>query len=458
MNDIAKHFADPLPQTDYTSPEETNQDCGPVMFDPSGIYYDGPSGKYLVETGSYFRTYTRKGPVITGVERFLRSSGLDAKEAREAARDSITDAEIDRHVEWSGNLAGHRKGLIHSADGKPMLVLTSPSVPDPVPGPAPVISGMFKQAFPDMIQRDVFTGWLAGSYRSVRSGVHHPAPMLCLAGKPNTGKSLLAHIVKSVMGGRSANPHNSWFGGLPWNDDLCAAELLLLDDCQGSTDMRSRMNFSAAFKESVFAAQVQMRKRHCSSLSVRPVWRVMVCCNDSPENLLILPPIGEDMRDKVILLKAEPITTPVDTSTPVGREVLQRMIEEELPMLANHLIGFTLPDALTDSRSGVLAWRHPDLVQSIDALKPESRLEELLQSAFTCHLWNDLPQTLTASMIESRLIDKDSPVRDQAKALFGNWQAACGTYCGRLADGGSGIIQPADFDAHLKVRRFYVRR
>jgi len=127
-------------------------------------------------------------------------------------------------------------------------------------------------------------------------------------------------------------------------------------------------------------------------------------------------------------------------------------------MLARHLDSFTLPDELTDSRSGVLAWRHPDLVQSIESMKAESRLEELLQSAFVSFLWNDLPQTMTASMIESRLLDKDSPVRDQVKALFNNWQAACGTYCGRLADGGSGIIQPADFDGHLKVRRFYVRR
>lgn len=77
---------------------------------------------------------------------------------------------------------------------------------------------------------------------------------------------------------------------------------------------------------------------------------------------------------------------------------------------------------------------------------------------FAAFIWNDLPLTLTASAIESRLIDKDSSVRDQAKALFGTWQGACGTYCGRLADGGSEIIQPADFDSHLKVRRFYLRR
>lgn len=429
-----------------------------IMFPPSGIYYDGPSGRYLVESGTYFRTYGRKSPVVTGLERHFKSMGLDTKEARESAKITIADAEIDRHVEWSGNLAGHQKGLIRSSDGKPMLILSSPSIIEPKAGNFPSIEGILAQAFPDDVQRMIFTGWLAGAYQSVVAGAHHPAPMLCLAGGPNRGKSLLAHITKEITGGRSANPHNSWFGGLPWNDDLCAAELLLLDDCQGSTDKRARLNFSAAFKEAVYAGDIQMRKRHASSLAVRPVWRVMICCNDSPEDLLILPPISDGMDDKLILLRVEKITPPVDTSSPDGRDRLQRIIAAELPAFVDHLIHFQLPDHLTDSRSGILAWRHPDLVQSIESMKPESRLDELLQSAFDSYLWNDLPATLTASAIESRLLDKESPVRDQAKMLFGSWQAACGTYLGRLADGGSETVKPAEYDSHLKVRRFYLRR
>jgi DNA polymerase III delta prime subunit len=338
-----------------------------------------------------------------------------------------------------------------------MLVLTSPSIVDPLPGPAPVISDLIRQAFPDQVQRDVFTGWLAGSYRSVRDGIHHPAPMLCLAGKPNTGKSLLSYLVKRVMGGRSANPHTAWTGSLPWNDNLCAAELLLLDDCQGSTDIRSRMNFASNFKEAIYSGDVDMKKRHCSSMSVRPVWRVMVCCNDNSESLLILPPIGCDMADKVILLKVEPIVTPIDTSHTEGRKLLQRMIEDELPMLAGYLTRFELPDDLRDSRSGVLAWRHPDLTQAIESTKPESRLEELLQTALDCHLWNDLPRIMTASEIEGRLIDRDSPVRDQVKATL-TWNGACGTYLSRLATSGSSVIENAEFDAHNKRPRYYVRK
>jgi hypothetical protein len=446
-------------QGKYETPPISKNAIAPdqVSYNPSGIYYDGPSGKYLVDAGQYFRTYGRKSPVMTGVQRHFQAQGMDPKDGKEEAASAIRDAEIDRHVEWSGNLAGYRKGLIHSSDGKPMLVLTSPSIVDPAPGPAPVISDLIRQAFPDQIQRDIFTGWLAGSYRSVRDGIHHPAPMLCLAGKPNTGKSLLSYLVKRVMGGRSANPHTAWAGSLPWNDNLCAAELLLLDDCQGSTDIRSRMNFASNFKEAIYAGDIDMRKRHCSSMSVRPVWRVMVCCNDTSESLLILPPIGPDMIDKVILLKMEAITTPIDTSHTAGRELMQRIIEDELPMLASHLLTFELPDDLRDSRSGVFAWRHPDLTQAIESTKPESRLEELIQTALKCHLWDDLPRSLTASDIEGRLIDRDSPVREQVRALL-TWNGACGTYLSRLASSDSTVIQAGDFDSHSKRPSYYVRR
>jgi len=453
MNDTQKRFSEAQGQGYETDPVEISK----INYNPAGIYYDGPSGKYLVDAGQYFRTYGRKSPVITGVMRHFQAQGLDPKEAKDEAAASIRDAEIDRHVEWSGNLAGYRKGLIHSSDGKPMLVLTSPSIVDPLPGPAPVISDLVRQAFPDQVQRDIFVGWLAGSYRSVRDGIHHPAPMLCLAGKPNTGKSLLSYLVKRVMGGRSANPHTAWTGSLPWNDNLCAAELLLLDDCQGSTDIRSRMNFASNFKEAIYAGDVDMKKRHCSSMSVRPAWRVMVCCNDTAESLLILPPIGPDMTDKVILLKMEAITTPVDTSCTAGRELMQRMIENELPMLAGYLMKFELPDDLRDTRSGVLAWRHPDLTQAIESTKPESRLEELIQTALSNHLWNDLPRVMTASEIEGRLIEKDSPVREQIKTVL-TWNGACGTYLSRLAGGDSPVIQTAEFDSHNKRPRYYVRR
>jgi hypothetical protein len=457
MSRIQDQFKNGMPEIHAMPEPEPSPDR--ITFSPMDVFYDGPSGKYLVDAGEYFRTYGRKSPVVTGVTRHFKAMGCDDKEAKDSAKIEIADAEIDRHVEWSGNLAGHRKGLMESADGKPMLVLTSPAIPEPITGPCPVILGLIRQAFPDDTQRHVFLGWVAGSYLAARAGRHHAAPMLCLAGQPNAGKSLLALVVKLVLGGRTANPHAAWTGSMLWNDDLFGSELLLLDDCTGSTDIRSRMNFAASFKESIYAGDVQLRKRHTTSMSARPVWRVMVCCNDNAESLLILPPIGTDMVDKVALLKISRITPPVDTSNIEGQAELQAMIEEELPAFVGMLIRLQIPEELRDSRGGITAWRHPDLTAALESTKPEHRLEELLETAIrSSHLWQDLPATLKASEIEGRLTDRDSAVRDQAKALFGTWGPACGTYLGRLADGGSEIVKKGDMDGHSKAWRFIITK
>ncbi|NBN93136.1 MAG: hypothetical protein EBV35_04825, partial [Betaproteobacteria bacterium] len=57
----------------------------------------------------------------------------------------------------------------------------------------------------------------------------------------------------------------------------------------------------------------------------------MVCCNDTPEALNIIPPLDSDLSDKVILLHVAKIKPHVDTSTPEGRRQYQKMLETELP-------------------------------------------------------------------------------------------------------------------------------
>ena len=449
-NPMTNEMTDPM-----TAPAPTTEEI--ITFKPETVFFEGTNGKFLVDVGNYFRTYSSKPPVLVGLQRYFQSIDHTIEEAKCASTGAIENITVDNHVEWSGNLAGHKKGLFHSTDGKPMLVLTSPSLALPVRGPAPVITDLIQQALPDQVQRDVFYGWLAGFYRAVRSGTHHPAPMLCLAGKPNSGKSLLAYLVKCVVGGRSANPHTAWSGTLPWNDDLCAAELLLLDDCQGSTDIRTRMNFASNFKASIYAGDITMNKRNTSSMSVRPVWRVMVCCNDTPESLLILPPITSDMTDKIILLQMACITPPVDTSHIEGRERLANLIRAEIPMLLHHLDNFELPAELKDSRSGVCAWRHPELTQAMESLKPENQFEELLAAAFSSYLWNDLPRVMTASEVVTRLTDRDSIVRDQVRSLT-KWSGACGSYLTKLAAAGSSFVGIPTVDKHLKINKYPISK
>lgn len=202
---------------------------------------------------------------------------------------------------------------------------------------------------------------------------------------------------------------------------------------------------------------VQLRKRHSSSVSVRPVWACIVCCNDTPEALQIIPPLDADMSDKVILLHVSPLTLPVNTSTPAGRSALQTMIKNELPAFVHQLTEWETPAELHDTRSGIKAWRDPDLLDSVDAQSPARRLESLLTTAIENRgIWHDLPRELTAIEIETRMTDPHSTVRDQARTLF-HWHGACGAALQRLAKMNRGVITEGEYDYHNKIRRYYIK-
>jgi hypothetical protein len=343
-------------------------------------------------------------------------------------------------------------------NGLPILITSEANPPAPIAGDASLISELITSAFTDTTAALVFMSWLAGRYKCVRDHVHVPSPMLVLAGEVNSGKSLLAWIVAQVLGGRTANPYSSWSGGMLWNDDLVGSELLLVDDCSSSTDIRARRAFGASFKEAIYPHVVQLRKRNSSSVSVRPVWCVMVCCNDTPESLQIIPPLDADLSDKIAMLHVTGITPPVDTSTPDGRGKLQSMIRAELPAFASELMEWETPEHLRDTRSGVKAWRDPELAESVEANSPAKRLEGLLEASIIHRgIWHDLPCTLTAAEVESRLLDNQSPVKEQARGLF-TWHGACGSALARLARMGSHIVEIGPRDQARNVLRYEIAR
>jgi hypothetical protein len=427
-----------------------------TLYIPEDVFYDAPAGKYLIKVGNTYHQQSKRSPVITGLTRHLAKSISDPKELAASVRATINARELDGGIQWSGSIAGHRQGLTNDIDDKPMLILSEAKLPVPVPGDCPTITDLLSQAFAEPIAMQVFISWLAGRYRAVRDHTHIPSPMLVMAGEVNSGKSLLAWIASQCLGGRSANPYSAWSGGILWNDDIIASEMLLVDDCAGTIGMAARRGFGASFKEAMYPHLVQMRKRNNSSVSVRPVWACIVCCNNTPEALQIIPPLDADMSDKVILLHVSPVTLPVDTSTPAGRVTMQAMIRNDLPAFIAELTDWETPPELHDSRSGIAAWRDPDLLNSVDAESPARRLEVLLEVAVEDRgIWYDLPREMAAIEIETRMTDPKSSVREQARSLL-HWHGACGAALSRLAKMGRSMVTEGVLNSHDKTKRFYI--
>lgn len=427
------------------------------QFSPKDVFYDAPGGKYLVKVGKSYFTFGKAGPVLTGMTRHLAPKYKNPADLQIAVAGALRNRELDGAVQWVGDIAGHTQGIHEDHNGLPILVKSEAQPPKAVPGECPVISNILDSAFADPLALGVLMAWISTRYRAVCSHVHVPAPMLVLAGEVNSGKSLLAWIVSQVLGGRTANPYSAWSGGTLWNDDLVGSELLLVDDCSASTDIRARRNFGAAFKESIYPHMVQLRKRNVSAITVRPVWCVMVCCNDTPEALQIIPPLDSDLSDKVAMLHVHQVEMPVDTSTPEGRTVLQSMIRAELPAFCDQLINWIVPEELRDKRSGVLAWRDPILADAVEAHSPAKRLEDLLATAIENRsLWGDIPREFTAAEIESRLLEQGSTVRDQARTLF-TWHGACGSALSKLTKMGSEIVEKGTRDNSRGIQQYWVQ-
>lgn len=426
---------------------------------PEDIFYDAGTGAFFVDVGSHFRMFTRKSPIMTGLEWHYLNKGKGEDDARRMAKDKLSELEVRKAVDWSGDLAGHKRGIIRHAKGS-LLVTSEADLVKPSPGDFPLVAQILR----DLVghqhpQLKILLGWIRGGYEAIRDHVHQAAPMLAVAGPQNSGKSLLAWIVGRILGGRIGHPHAAWTGAMVWNDDLVGCELLLVDDSVGSSDYRKRLQFAARFKESIYGPEVQLRKRHKTSISVRPVWRVLFCVNDNPESLEVLPPVVDGMEDKMILLQSRPVTLPVDTSTPDGKLKLRKMIQAELPAFIDHLLNdLTLPDELTDKRGGVLAWRHPELVEAMDGIAPAQHLRELILLIFEKgeldDPWTD-SVTITAAELESILTDQRNPTSQQARTLL-RGARSIGRYLGELAKQDDELV--TKLPKHNGIRRWMLTK
>jgi len=429
-----------------------------ICYSPADLFYDQPSGRYLIKVEDAFHSHSKIRPIVTGITRYLAPQYTKPDDLKMAVQSAIASRELDGGVQWTGAMAGKRIGIMRDHSGLPILITSQGRPPTPEAGEFSLIAEILNTGLgnnEDALM--VFVSWLAGRYRAVIGGEHIPSPMMVLAGEVNSGKSLLAWIVGQVLGGRISNPYAAWSGGTLWNDNLVGSELLLVDDCVGSTEIKTRRNFGAAFKEAIYPPVIELRKRNNSSISCRPVWAVMVCCNDTPEALNIIPPLDSDLSDKVVLLHVAKIKPHVDTSTPEGRRQYQKMLETELPAFVAMLDEWETPDHLKDSRSGVKAWRDHELMRELDATSPTKRLLDLLiVSTQNLGVWHDLNREFTASEIESRMLDQDGTVRDQARALF-SWYGACGSYLAKLSKvPGSGVVLGSR-DEHTKINRYLLR-
>jgi len=406
------------PNTTTTVLPSASLPLPPIHFDKSGrgFWYQDEDGDWVCFAE-------------TSIKRHLKMLGYSSKTAEHASQspldEVLTKIERQQNVDYAGPVAGHRKGIIEM-EGKMVLITEGPQLITPQEGNCytilQLISGMLGG-----IQTACLMCWWKISYEALRDGLLIPGQALVFAGPVNSGKTLLIRLITASLGGRSAHPYLFMTGGTTFNAEQFGAETLIIDDEMGKTDIKSRKNLGAAFKRITVGGSQLCHPKGKTPVTLRPFWRLLVSVNDDPESLLVLPIMGEDIKDKVMLFKVTQGPMPMDTNTAILQERFWNRLLAELPAFLHELESWEIPGNLRECRFGIDTYHDPEILEAIDDLSPEIALYRMLEIHSRSRV---SPWVSTAEEIESYLI-REEP--HQAGKIF-TFNNACARYLGRLAN------------------------
>ena len=385
------------------------------------FFYDG--ARYYLDTGAEFVPMDQRS-----VARHMRLWGCSQDEINPA----LCSIQTARHINFAGPLAGHPRGL-HVVGGRKLLATSSPEIIAPRAGTWNTLRAVFEGLLLDpeagRVQLDTFLAWLKVARESLVSNRRRPGQALALAGPRGCGKSLLIDVAALALGNRRANPYANFTGRTNFNGDLAGAELLAVDDEAGSTDIRARRTLAASIKACLFSGAVRIEAKNATPFTFAPVWRMVLALNDEPEALLVLPPLTEDVADKITLLRCHKRPLPMPAYTLAERDAFFATLRGELPALLAYLEAWEIPAELREERCGAAFYHHPAILEALRELSPEGQLAALIDTAARAG-GIELPWTGTAADLKHVLMT-GSTARD-AEKLLGGWHAAAGSYLARL--------------------------
>jgi hypothetical protein len=401
---------------------------------------------YYLATGQDYFTPDDEGKWIrvneSSAKRVIRSSGYtDQKDAgMSEAEQCLLDIQRKQNVSYAGKLAGHNAGF-YQINGNKVLVTESPRLIVPVQGQWPllrsIIDGMFNTEPVD--QRPYVYGWLKRSLESFYQRKWMQGQVLAMAGPRGAAKSLLQMLLTEMFGGRNAKPYLFMSGRTDFNADLFEGEHLVIDDEAEMVDMKARRQFASQLKQVAVTKTQHCHGKNRQALILTPLWRMTISLNDDPERMLVLPPLTDDLEDKLMLFKVLKRDMPMPTATGDEKEAFWRALLAELPAFIHDMLRYEIPAELQCPRFGVKHYHHPDLVFALQETAPELLLLQLIDQAagrglMGTGLYN---REHTAVEIQQRL--REQTLSRETDQLL-KYPTSCGNYLSRLASKADGRV------------------
>lgn len=337
--------------------------------------------------------------------------------------------QTENDVSYAGPIAGYRSG-IHEICGQRILVTEGPKLIKwahrPWPNLKRLIQGMFGDNAP------ILYGWLNCALRSLYAGPpFRPGQMFAIAGPAGCGKSLLQNLITEAFGGRSAKPYRYLVGDTSFNSDLMRAEHLMIEDDASSTDPRSRKSFGTMLKNLIVNETQSLHRKGRDAISVTPFIRVSISLNDEPENLMVLPPMEESLKDKVILLRASKPEFIYADDDLAQRKLYREELTAELPGFIAFVRDYRIPERMKSQRYGMIAYQEPSLLKDLMELAPEWKLLSIIDSL---GIWEygQSEWSGTASALEELLRSRDKTGMVKDLCWF---STACGVFLKSISVG-----------------------
>ena len=207
---------------------------------------------------------------------------------------------------------------------------------------------------------------------------------------------------------------------------MARAEHLLVEDESAIAD---RYELGSAIKALAVNEVCDVHPKGRDKLCFALRQRLSISCNDRAQRLLILPPLDDDIADKIILLRCSRFPFPMPLESDQQKTAFWKVFDSELPAFFYFLSTFQIPEELHSSRFGIKTFHHPELARHLHELSPQAEFFELLKLLAP---WGSIDPWEGSSIELRHKLLSHSSTRDDAKRVL-KYPNACGEYLGDLA-------------------------
>lgn len=328
----------------------------------------------------------------------LKVLGFSSRAAKGSTFSEIDAAEVAvrRHntVDYAFPLINYDSGIV-SWRGRKLLALGSPKPISPASLPgvkatyqelmerAPFVGNLLDGLFlgrkntDGFLPVDYFLAWLKHWYcssRHIQGGL--PGQAIILVGPPGRGKSLLCEGILGRLMGGCVEGTSFLVEGSRWTDIIASSPLVYVGDGSATATNATILQFTNLIKKHIANSSMHAAVKFGNEMDVPWNGRFFITANEDEESLRILPNAEIGSLDKMSFFRA----SRRDIKFP-ARPVIEKLVAQDLPILAWFLEEWEPPEALYDpsSRFGAVCYHSPSLLAEAYNHGTSGALQEMLR-------------------------------------------------------------------------------